>query len=582
MRASFFTGLYLAAFSTLASAAALPSTPTLGESTPALEERADSQCTHGPTSRACWSSGYSIATDFDQKAPTTGKTVTYDLTVTNTTCNPDGNGARTCLLINNQYPGPLIRASWGDNLVITVHNKMQDNGTSIHWHGVRQLNSMGSDGVGGVTECPIAPGDSKTYRFRVTQFGTSWYHSHFSAQYGEGVIGPMIFDGPATANYDEDLGTFMLNEWFYKTASSINAVSKNRAGPPGDNVLINGQNKNANGGGEYGKITIESGKKYRLRFINSAVDNFYYVSLDNHPLQVITSDFIPIRPFYTNSLLIAIGQRYDVIINANQTAGNYWLRVDNAVECATQNLLSGRNIVTYKGVSVATPSSQAYPPPKTCDESPILAPYWKQPVPSSTFTSTVRQLDISLDTGKTATDGDTIVLWRLNETSLDVDWAKPTVQYVLDGNNSFPESYNVRQTVNPNSWNYWVIQQKSLPTPPIPHPIHLHGHDYFVLGQGTGNYSTGIQLNYDTPPRRDTAIVPGAGWMVIAFPSNNPGTWLMHCHIAWHVSGGLGSQFLESPSQIPAEIDRGTHDQTCANWKKYVPNMKYVKDDSGL
>ncbi|KAI7541231.1 laccase precursor, partial [Hortaea werneckii] len=200
--------LGLATLTSLVTSAAVPAEPI------EVEERqvADGACKNGPYTRACWSNGYSIATDFDQKFPTTGSTVTYDLEITNSTCNPDGNGERLCLLINNQYPGPLIRASWGDNLVINVKNSMQDNGTSIHWHGVRQYHTTASDGVNGLTECPLAPGDTKTYSFQVTQFGTSWYHSHFSSQYGDGVVGPMIFDGPASSNYDVDLGPYVLSD----------------------------------------------------------------------------------------------------------------------------------------------------------------------------------------------------------------------------------------------------------------------------------------------------------------------------------------------------------------------------------
>ena len=70
----------------------------------------DPTCVNSPTSRACWSDGFSIATDFDAKWPTTGRTRTYDWTITNTTCNPDGTHERICLLVNNQYPGPLLEA----------------------------------------------------------------------------------------------------------------------------------------------------------------------------------------------------------------------------------------------------------------------------------------------------------------------------------------------------------------------------------------------------------------------------------------------------------------------------------------
>lgn len=122
----------------------------------------------------------------------------YNLRIVNTTANPDGDTEKPAMLIDDgsgagpRFPGPLIRATWGDTLVINVKNELQHNGTGIHWHGLRQLNSCQHDGVPGVTECPIAPGKTRQYVFKCTQFGTSWYHSHWSAQYGEGVVGTII------------------------------------------------------------------------------------------------------------------------------------------------------------------------------------------------------------------------------------------------------------------------------------------------------------------------------------------------------------------------------------------------------
>lgn len=69
---------------------------------------------------------------------------------------------------------------------------MIKNGTSIHWHGIRQKQTMDMDGVNGITQCPIAPGDSFTYTFKATQYGTSWYHSHYSVQYADGLQGPLV------------------------------------------------------------------------------------------------------------------------------------------------------------------------------------------------------------------------------------------------------------------------------------------------------------------------------------------------------------------------------------------------------
>lgn len=135
-------------------------------------------CTHTPKTRACWSSGFSIATDFDTKWPATGATRTYHLTISNGTSAPDGVPRFPTLLINGKYMGPTIYADWGDEVVVTVENQLRDNGTGIHWHGMRQWLTGFEDGVPGLTECPLAPGKTRTYRWRATQFGTSWYHSH--------------------------------------------------------------------------------------------------------------------------------------------------------------------------------------------------------------------------------------------------------------------------------------------------------------------------------------------------------------------------------------------------------------------
>jgi laccase len=89
---------------------------------------------------------------------------------------------------------------------------MADNGTAIHWHGIRQLGTNPNDGVPGVTECALAPGQTRTYEFQATQYGTSWYHSHYLTQYGDGIRGPIIIHGPATANYDVDMGTVMVDD----------------------------------------------------------------------------------------------------------------------------------------------------------------------------------------------------------------------------------------------------------------------------------------------------------------------------------------------------------------------------------
>lgn len=103
------------------------------------------------------------------------------------------------ILINNQYPGPLVEANWGDTIQVTVENNIEDvpEGVSIHWHGQPQRVSPWFDGVPSVSQCPIAPGSTFTYSFTAEAYGTSWYHSHVSAQYIDGLFGPLVVYGYA-------------------------------------------------------------------------------------------------------------------------------------------------------------------------------------------------------------------------------------------------------------------------------------------------------------------------------------------------------------------------------------------------
>ena len=597
----------LAALSTLAIASVLPIQGLEHQ----LEVRdlleRDPQCTNGPSTRACWNNGFSIATDFDKKHPNTGKMVSYHFTITNGTCNPDGHGERICLLVDGQYPGPPIVADWGDMVSVSFTNLMPDNGTSIHFHGLRQLNSCGADGVPGITQCPIAPGQTYTYLFQATQFGSSWYHSHWSAQYGDGLLGPIVFKGPAAANYDIDLGAYPVSDWYHQPVFGVASIARALAqqflgAPNASTILINGTNQNPSGTGKYNQVTLTPGKKHLLRIINTSLNNWIRVSLDNHVFQVISSDFVPIKPFNTEYILLGVGQRYDVIINANQTASNYWLRAEVASDCLSRNDFNGLAVFSYSGVKVANPSSTAYPqPPQTCIE-PTPIPFWNQPVPSSGFNSVVKTLEVGVTKAVEVPGGPLIFVWSLNG-SMDVQWELPTLSYFYNDNTNYTDRSNVFPTLEEGSWNYWIITTGPPPLiPQIPHPIHLHGHDFFVLGQGMGNWdsSSAATLNFQNPTRRDTATIYGGGWLALAWRSDNPGAWIMRkfmtgltvlqralltvfadCHIAFHIGEGLGVQFTESPSKTVLP-DETAFNQTCDTWNKYYANAYYKKSDSGL
>ncbi|KAM0715961.1 hypothetical protein Q7P37_008475 [Cladosporium fusiforme] len=546
----------------------------------------DSACKNGPFTRACWQAGYSIATDFDNKTPPDGRERVYDLEITNTTMAPDGY-ERLVMAVNGQYPGPTLEANWGDTMVVNVKNSLQHNGTSIHWHGVRMLNSCHHDGVNGVTECPVPPGGTTQYRFRCTQHGTTWYHSHFSAQYGDGVVGALVVHGPASSNYDHDLGPITFTDWFHETAFVNNhkALHSQRGPPVPETGLINGTMKGEHGG-KYHVTTLKKGKKHRLRLINTGIDNNFHISIDGHNFTVITSDFVPIKPYVTNSVSINIGQRYDIIIHANQAVGNYWLRADVASECApNQNPNKIKSIVRYEGAPIEEPTTQNATAPLTGCYDESVTPYAPNQVPQDKFQDAIKHFNLDYD-GSLA-DGPS-VKWLINDTDIEVNWSKPTLEFVQDGNYTFERKMNVFEIKEKDAWTFWLVQTVD-GAPPLAHPMHLHGHDFYVIGQGSGTWDGSTAgLQFDNPPRRDTALIPAGGYLIMGFPADNPGTWLVHCHIPWHVGQGLSWQFLERKEEILETIgDLSNFNSNCDSWREWWdvpknPNRPYDMDDSGL
>ena len=138
-----------------------------------------------PTDRTCWltnSNGdtWNITRNYEATFPNgaaampNGTVRPYTITVTEKGINADGMNFPYGKTFNGLYPGPLIQACWGDLVEVTVVNQLPYNGTSIHWHGLRQWLSMHMDGVNGITQCPIPPGQNFTYRWNTTQYGSSW------------------------------------------------------------------------------------------------------------------------------------------------------------------------------------------------------------------------------------------------------------------------------------------------------------------------------------------------------------------------------------------------------------------------
>ncbi|KAI1260346.1 laccase [Xylariaceae sp. FL1019] len=559
----------------------------LSQSAPSAVEQLKTRASTCNTAidRACWSDGYDINTDYELDTPE-GVTRTYEFNIQEYSNweAPDGTIKETAMLINGQFPGPTITGDWGDTIEIRIINNLSINGTGLHWHGLRMLNQNLQDGVVGVTECPIPPGGaSKTYSFKLTQYGTTWYHSHLSAQYANGLFGAIVINGPASANYDIDLGAYPINDWYNQSADDIVVYTTNNARPPmSDNIFFNGTQINLDGdGGAYSTVSLTPGKTHLLRLYNPSAQHSFQVSIVGHNMTVIETDMVPVEPITVDNVFLGVGQRANVLINATATPGNYWMNVTIGLLCGGSANPYPAAILHYTSVDEGLPTDMGtLDSTATCRDSLDYVPIISRNTDLRNFAQTSNNT-FDLDAYASPT-----IVWTINSSAINVAWDKPVVDYVMSGNTSYPTDENIVLIDEENTWTYWIMENHQH----VPHPVHLHGHDFLVLGASAddaGSFTAAdkASLSGANPTRRDVTMLPTHGWVVLAFKADNPGAWLFHCHIAWHVSGGLALDFLEGRSDPDAFIspaEKSDYNDNCAAWSSYWDNSGLVKIDSGL
>ncbi|MEJ2730105.1 MAG: copper resistance system multicopper oxidase [Deltaproteobacteria bacterium] len=285
----------------------------------------------------------------------------FDLVIEPTMVNITGMPCMA-MLINGMLPGPVLRWCEGQTVTMRVTNRLNTS-TSIHWHGILVPNEM--DGVPGITYAGIAPGTTFTYRFRVRQSGTFWYHSHTRFQEQTGVTGPLVIEPrqPDPVRADRDY-VIMLNDWtdedpeavyyhlkagdgyynyhkrtmgnFFNDASAkgLAATLKNRwdwgmmrmgARDISDvsgrqtggtyTFLINGQPPAANWTGLF-----KRGERVRLRFINGSAMTYFDVRIPGLKMTVVAADGSNVEPVSVDEFRIAVAETYDVIVEPKEDA----------------------------------------------------------------------------------------------------------------------------------------------------------------------------------------------------------------------------------------------------------------------
>ncbi|KJZ68794.1 hypothetical protein HIM_11813 [Hirsutella minnesotensis 3608] len=324
-------------------------------------------------------------TDYYHDHPRTGVIRSYDFTISRAKIAPDGY-ERSVMLINGAFPGPLIEANWGDTIQVTLHNNITgpEEGTAIHWHGLLQKQTPWDDGVPGLDSCPVGPGKSYTYSFIVYLYGSSWYHSHYSAQYATGLIGPMIIHGPCREEYDIDVGPVMLSDWYHPEYFELVKQTMTSTGRnifESNNNLINGKmgfncssledddHTPCSSDAPMAEFRFHRGKTHRLRLVNAGAEGLQRFSIDGHTMTVIANDFVPVEPYETKVVTLGIGQRTDVLVKANGHLSSYWMRSNISTECSLAILPNATAIIRYDDDhSDDLPKSKPWniPDPGTC------------------------------------------------------------------------------------------------------------------------------------------------------------------------------------------------------------------------
>ncbi|KAI0246639.1 laccase T2 copper depleted [Lactifluus subvellereus] len=484
-----------------------------------------------------------------------------DLPIVNAGISPDGF-LRDATLADGVFPGPLIKANKGDDFAINVINQLTDDTmdlpTSIHWHGIFQRTTNYADGAAFVTQCPIVPNESFVYKFNAEeQTGTYWYHSHLKAQYCDGLRGALVIYDPNDPNasmydVDDDDTVITLADWYHYVSTVAPLV------PVFNSTLINGQGRYSGGPPvPLAVVNVVSGTRYRLRLVSISCDPAYDFSIDGHQLTIIEVDGNNVQPLLVDSLEIFAGQRYSVVLNADQSVGNYWIRA--LPNFPDQNYAGFTNlaILRYLGAPVGDPANDptldiptSVLPLKETD----LHPLEPTPVPGEPFPGGA---DININLNVTLSADFTEFL--INGFTFDAPMV-PVLLQILSGAQSAAD-------LVPAGSIYGLDANKSveitIPAGALggPHPIHLHGHAFHVVrSAGASTY------NFDDPVIRDVVSIGETGDNVtIRFFTDNPGPWFLHCHIDWHLEKGFAVVFAEDVPEV------STTDVATDQWRQLCP-----------
>lgn len=406
---------------------------------------------------------------------------------------------------DGQVPGKPLRIVHGDSLLIELTNRL-DVPTSVHWHGIRLPNAM--DGVAGLTQPAVEPGESFEYSFTPPDAGTYWYHSHVNAfeQVGRGLYGPLIIEEQKPPQVDREL-VWMIDDWRLRDDASIiedfgSGHDKSHAGRIGNVPTVNGRFRDV--------VPVRSGERVRLRLINASNARNFALTFTELSPQVIAIDGQPVTPYQTTEpIVIGAAGRVDLILDLSGKPGSSTTVVDSFYRQPFD--LTRFVYDTEAPIRLSKPSWPVSLAHNNLPEPDLKNAITQNVVIAGGAMGGLRRAKLDGQWMGLREIAERGYVWALND----------TVGNKLD----MPPLIDVQRGTSVRL----IIENRTA----FPHPMHLHGHHMKLLSKN-GEALTDTRW-VDSP-----LLMPEES-IELAFVADNPGDWLFHCHALEHHAAGLGA-----------------------------------------
>ncbi|MEO3431325.1 multicopper oxidase family protein [Pelagibius sp. CAU 1746] len=415
-------------------------------------------------------------------------------------------------LYDGVSPGPIIRARQGEEVFVRLKNELPQP-TTIHWHGIRIDNAM--DGVAHLTQEAVPPGGTFDYRFTVPDAGTFWYHPHDRSweQVARGLYGLLIVEeaGPIAQAFDQDIA-IVADDWRLgedgqiEEASFAHMMDWSHAGRLGNTLTLNGQDQL--------DIPVTKGERIRLRLCNTCNARILELRIEHPDIWVVAEDGQPVPPRELDDgyIVLSPGERADLIVDMTLARGSTAAITEVS---AGQSLLAGQ--LTYHPANEVQHVAPWPLPPRALPDNPLS---------TDLDLAGAQAVELLLEGGamgnmaQATYQGETLAIrelvgkgqvWALNGTAGMTDRPLFTA----------PRGQTV--TVDLRNDTAW------------PHAMHFHGHHFKVVERN------GKPTNSEA--WKDTVLLERLESAKIAFVADNPGKWMIHCHMLEHQAAGMTTWF---------------------------------------